>query len=224
MDKKSKSNGGVGFNDYLIMPVQRIPRYNLLLKELIKHTHETHKDYKNLQKALEGTMNVSEFMDSKMQEELNRRKLFKINNRMIFKDPNEKQNFILPHRKFVMDGYLTIIPPGCYNEEKKGWKKWYFILFTDMILYCEANNGIESEKYILGEQIPLQTVPVPWVRDIKHDNIFQLIAKDCTLTLQAEDEENKNKWVKGIENVIKNLIEKKPEMQGLYFFNSFIKN
>src|SRR5690606_21047936 len=147
--KKSRANGGVGFSDYLIMPVQRIPRYNLLLKELIKHTHESHKDFKNLQKALEGTISISEFMNSKMEEENNRKKLFQISNRLKFKDLSEKK-IILPHRRFVMEGYLTIIPHGGYNEEKKGWKRWFFFLFTDILLYCEADNGIDSEKYILG--------------------------------------------------------------------------
>jgi hypothetical protein len=35
----------------LIMPVQRIPRYELLLRELIKCTNEMHVDWANLQKA-----------------------------------------------------------------------------------------------------------------------------------------------------------------------------
>ncbi len=36
----------------LVMPVQRMPRYKLLLTDLLKHTAESHPDYKNLQDAL----------------------------------------------------------------------------------------------------------------------------------------------------------------------------
>ncbi len=36
----------------LITPIQRIPRYNLLLKDLIKHTSDTHPDYQNLKASL----------------------------------------------------------------------------------------------------------------------------------------------------------------------------
>jgi hypothetical protein len=36
---------------YLIMPVQRIPRYQLLLRDLLKHTEKDHNDYESLQKV-----------------------------------------------------------------------------------------------------------------------------------------------------------------------------
>lgn len=36
---------------YLILPVQRIPRYQLLLADLVKHTSPEHVDYRNLVSA-----------------------------------------------------------------------------------------------------------------------------------------------------------------------------
>ena len=36
---------------YLILPVQRIPRYNMLLRDLVKQTEESHPDYENLSKV-----------------------------------------------------------------------------------------------------------------------------------------------------------------------------
>jgi len=45
----------------LITPVQRLPRYRMLLIELTKHTPEDHRDYENLQNALR---NVSECAQS----------------------------------------------------------------------------------------------------------------------------------------------------------------
>jgi hypothetical protein len=38
--------------DFLIMPVQRIPRYSLLLKELVKVTSADHPDYAGSKKSL----------------------------------------------------------------------------------------------------------------------------------------------------------------------------
>eukprot|EP00041_Stephanoeca_diplocostata_P037736 m.1441789 g.1441789 ORF g.1441789 m.1441789 type:complete len:80 (+) comp25095_c0_seq4:2359-2598(+) len=34
--------------DHMITPIQRIPRYILLLSDLMKHTHETHPDHQLL--------------------------------------------------------------------------------------------------------------------------------------------------------------------------------
>ncbi len=49
--KESDTKNELG--SYLIMPVQRIPRYELLLKTLIGYTPEDHIDYFNLNQALQ---------------------------------------------------------------------------------------------------------------------------------------------------------------------------
>lgn len=39
-------------DNYLIQPVQRIPKYVLLFKDLLKNTNLEHPDYKNIEKIL----------------------------------------------------------------------------------------------------------------------------------------------------------------------------
>ena len=48
------------------MPVQRIPRYQLLLKELQKRTPEDHPDYPFIEKALDCIVVVAKECDSAM--------------------------------------------------------------------------------------------------------------------------------------------------------------
>ena len=45
---------GLDLRAYLIQPVQRVPRYRLLLIELLKHTRESHPDWVDLKAALEN--------------------------------------------------------------------------------------------------------------------------------------------------------------------------
>ena len=45
---------GRSLSSLLIMPVQRVPRYNLLLNELLKNTDEDHEDYTLIKEALDG--------------------------------------------------------------------------------------------------------------------------------------------------------------------------
>jgi len=49
----------------LIMPVQRIPRYVLLLKALIDHTHKDDPDMNNLQSAYKKMMDVADEINTK---------------------------------------------------------------------------------------------------------------------------------------------------------------
>lgn len=46
------------------MPVQRIPRYSLLLQDLLNHTWRDHPDYTNIEKALEATKKVATHVNS----------------------------------------------------------------------------------------------------------------------------------------------------------------
>src|SRR5690606_30765178 len=48
---------------YLIMPVQRIPRYILLLNSLISHTDDEHPDKENLIKAIVICKNVADHIN-----------------------------------------------------------------------------------------------------------------------------------------------------------------
>lgn len=49
---KMKVESNVNFEGLLIMPVQRIPRYSLLLQDLLKNTPEDHPDHQNLKMQL----------------------------------------------------------------------------------------------------------------------------------------------------------------------------
>eukprot|EP01083_Nonionella_stella_P228800 810557_1 len=50
---KQKRKEKKPLTNYLILPVQRVPRYILLLTDLKKHTKPTDRDYKNIESALE---------------------------------------------------------------------------------------------------------------------------------------------------------------------------
>ncbi|KAJ2963121.1 hypothetical protein NQZ79_g1770 [Umbelopsis isabellina] len=49
---RKKETNRMGLTDYMIIPIQRVTRYSLLLKDLKKHTPTSHPDYNNIDKAL----------------------------------------------------------------------------------------------------------------------------------------------------------------------------
>lgn len=68
--KLRDSEGKLSLDDLLIKPVQRIPRYVLFIKDLLKHTGPSHPDHAPLQKALgELTMLAERFNDRERERE-----------------------------------------------------------------------------------------------------------------------------------------------------------
>lgn len=67
-------------NSMLVMPVQRLPKYVLLFKDLVKHTEETHPDHANLKKCLEMFIKINEENNQKMNDYLKNFKIFELQN------------------------------------------------------------------------------------------------------------------------------------------------
>ena len=91
---------------YLIMPIQRIPRYVMLLSDLLKHTDPSHPDYKQLEQAVTKVEGVARYINEKKREDENMKRLLVINKSIegTFEDP-----LVQPHRKFVREGALELV-------------------------------------------------------------------------------------------------------------------
>lgn len=114
----------------LITPIQRIPRYQLLLKDLLKHTWEDHPDHVNLTKALGLITDTANYVNQKKMEAENIQKCMAIQATLSGKG---LESLIDPHRRFVREGSLKEV-----NDKGKLKQKWY-ILFNDILVHCEMS-------------------------------------------------------------------------------------
>lgn len=65
-------------NSFMVMPVQRLPKYILLFKDLLKHTEENHPDYDDLKKCLKQFTEINEENNKGMHSYLKNMKLFEL--------------------------------------------------------------------------------------------------------------------------------------------------
>ena len=59
---------GLGLDSLLIEPIQRLPRYKLILTEIVKYTEQNHKDYNNLKQALDSVLETTTLINERMKE------------------------------------------------------------------------------------------------------------------------------------------------------------
>jgi hypothetical protein len=112
---------------FLVMPVQRIPRYRMLLQELQKRTPENHIDYAAIDVALNEVNKVALYVnESKRKEE---------NNVIVFhvQDLLGSRFQILAHRHYIRRSCMAVkcdkIP-----HLKNGTTQFDVFLFNDMIM------------------------------------------------------------------------------------------
>eukprot|EP00011_Vannellida_sp_DIVA3-517-6-12_P004434 CAMPEP_0114607680 /NCGR_PEP_ID=MMETSP0168-20121206/2190_1 /TAXON_ID=95228 ORGANISM="Vannella sp., Strain DIVA3 517/6/12" /NCGR_SAMPLE_ID=MMETSP0168 /ASSEMBLY_ACC=CAM_ASM_000044 /LENGTH=865 /DNA_ID=CAMNT_0001818559 /DNA_START=41 /DNA_END=2635 /DNA_ORIENTATION=+ len=108
------------FESYLIMPVQRIPRYEMLLKDLHKNTGVDHPDYEKLGSAYQQIKEVALYVNEQKRDFENLMRVSEIE-----KSITEDISLCEPHRRVVKELELLGLPQ---EEARK------IILFNDVLV------------------------------------------------------------------------------------------
>ena len=84
---------------FLVQPVQRVPRYILLLRELLKHTPSDHPDHAGLVQALERAQRVAELLNTRRRQGENASEYARL--RGVVTGLPRDTPFCVPHRRLV---------------------------------------------------------------------------------------------------------------------------
>lgn len=130
LDTASREHKGkLTLDALLIMPVQRIPRYELLIKELLKHTDTKHSDYQLLITAQNQIHELALKIDAVDEESKQLEKtLNKIREIESLIERSREIELASPDRYFIRYDFVTI--PGGLGTKKERC----LFLFSDLLL------------------------------------------------------------------------------------------
>lgn len=134
----------IGLESLLIMPIQRIPRYKLLLQELLKVTPTFHKDYEGLCEA--------HVLVSKVATQINEDLLIQQNHESIRRLESQFIDTILffhPNRRLIRQG-------ECIRKSCNGDRKYHFFLFNDLIGYATIVKKSNTKQYKFVRSIEIR--------------------------------------------------------------------
>ncbi|OHT04122.1 Kelch motif family protein [Tritrichomonas foetus] len=129
--QNSSYANGLAFDSVLIIPVQRGPRYQLLLREVLKFTPETHPDYTVLSEALELTKDTLKKLEQDVSLVERRQKMVQLENWF-----SNKVTIFQPNRLYINTFFIEIKS-----------KKYVFILFSDEFWMAKIN----GDKLVLDK-------------------------------------------------------------------------
>ncbi|XP_071043623.1 rho guanine nucleotide exchange factor 17 isoform X3 [Parasteatoda tepidariorum] len=163
--------GKLALDALLIMPVQRIPRYELLLKELLKHTNMEHSDYNLLVQAQkevhELALKINRVEREAFQQEIIQQKVREIEQYI-----EGVIDLVQPDREFIRHDTVTI--PGSLGTKKERC----LFLFSDLMLITTIKkktirkpstaalsssqnaNVLEMNKYKYLTRFPLDSMDI----------------------------------------------------------------
>lgn len=191
---------GESLPSLLITPIQRIPRYKLLLREVVKNTPPDHTDYNNLCKALESIGEIATHINEELRATEKRRLLLRIQEEFL-----PKEDLITPSRVFIRKGEMTKV---C----RRSMRVFVFYLFNDLLIYAE---GIRW-KYKIHRRLPIdKSFKIEDAPDTDtYKNTFKIVSREKSFFVYFETEREKQSWMKDIQTAVderKKLIQNQEE-------------
>ncbi|KRZ87942.1 Telomere length regulation protein TEL2 -like protein, partial [Trichinella sp. T8] len=178
----------------LITPIQRIPRYKLLLEQILKLLDNSSRQHLQISKLVQQIGALAETVDSCIEEFENSAKIIAVQNMLDGCAPK----LVMPGRKLLKEGLLNKM-----SSSNSGFRHRMFWLFTDIILYAKPAMK-KKNRYQCCCILPLRHC---MIERILGRSMFRLICKDEVLLLHAEQYSVMDEWVVAIENAIRYLLE-----------------
>lgn len=198
LKKKSHDLEHRGLEDFLIRPVQRIPRYFLLLQDLVNHTSTDHPDFANLALAAQKVQAVAEYMNEKKREAENIMKVTEIQEMI----EGECEPLAQPHRRFVKESQLQEVTNGTARKHPV-----VVFLFNDLMVVTRSQGSsflsrskvprlqfTASYKLVGSMVTALDDTP-----GFQNVFVFSRNVSKRSITFLASSKELKDEWVASIE-------------------------
>uniref|UniRef100_A0A8C3GDY2 Phosphatidylinositol-3,4,5-trisphosphate dependent Rac exchange factor 2 n=1 Tax=Cairina moschata TaxID=8855 RepID=A0A8C3GDY2_CAIMO len=200
-----RKNTDVPLEGYLVTPIQRICKYPLLLKELLKRTPRKHSDYAALMEALQAMKAVcSNINEAKRQME----KLEFLEEWQSHVEGWEGSNITDTCTEMLRSGLLLKISAGNIQER-------IFFLFDNLLVYCKKKRlknskaSTDGHRYLFRGRINTEVMEVENVDDGTADyhssghtviNGWKIhnTAKNKWFVCMAKTPEEKQEWLEAI--------------------------
>ncbi|XP_073258737.1 intersectin-1-like [Porites lutea] len=216
---------GLPLSSYLLKPLQRICKYPLLIREILKYTPENHFDRVNLETALEKAEELCQQVNEGVRNQENTDhlewlqahvNLESIGERLFF---NSTTNCLGP-RKLLHSGTLWKVKSG---KELKAF------LFNDFLMLTRPQSsitgslskkiGFESNEQdvmysIYRKPIILNEVIVKRTQEMNTEEyVFHISHIDQTYSFRTETKTERNRWMEFIEKASETYIETERELR-----------
>jgi hypothetical protein len=187
---KSQSRANEPLESLLLMPVQRIPRYVLLLREVLKHNDSIGAVRDQLEDAIILIEVAAKKLDQGVDDIQRRIKLIDIQLQL---QPSPTLSLITPNRRMVLDGRIKM------QVKKKGWLVHYVGLVAPDLLIYGIEDGINYRNFVI-------TIISSVSSDENDDSIFHVSTKTSTsssststvITFQTDSKAKAGQWIESL--------------------------
>ncbi|ELR48329.1 FYVE, RhoGEF and PH domain-containing protein 2 [Bos mutus] len=198
--QSSEASASLTLQHHMLEPVQRIPRYELLLKEYVQKLPGQAPDLADAQKALDMIFSAAQHSNAAITEMERLQELWDVYQRLGLED-----DIVDPSNTLLREGPVLKI-----SFRRSGPMERYLFLFNNMLLYCVPRVIQVGAHFQVRTRIDVAGMKVRELTDAEFPHSFLVSGKQRTLELRARSQEEMISWLQACQAAI-DQIEKRNE-------------
>ncbi|XP_012581439.1 PREDICTED: FYVE, RhoGEF and PH domain-containing protein 3 [Condylura cristata] len=184
--------GNLTLQHHMLEPVQRVPRYELLLKDYLKRLPANARDRKDAERSLELISTAANHSNTAIRKMEKMHKLLEVYERL-----GGEEDIVNPANELIKEGHILKLSAKNGTAQDR-----HLFLFNSMILYCVPKLRLMGQKFSVREKMDIAGLQVQDMVKRNAAHTFVITGKKRSLELQTRTEEEKKDWIQVIEATI----------------------
>ncbi|XP_015256155.1 PREDICTED: rho guanine nucleotide exchange factor 4 isoform X1 [Cyprinodon variegatus] len=186
----------ISLDGFLLTPVQKICKYPLQLAELLKYTNPQHRDYQDVEAALDAMKNVARLINERKRRLENIDKIAQWQSSI---EDWEGEDVLVRSSELIFSGEMTKLS----QPQTKGQQRMFF-LFDHQMVYCKKDLLRRDILYYKG-RMDMDLMDVMDVEDGREKDFNISVKNGLKLRVRGSDEvhllctkkpEQKQRWIR----------------------------
>ncbi|XP_027406118.1 FYVE, RhoGEF and PH domain-containing protein 3 isoform X3 [Bos indicus x Bos taurus] len=190
--QKQELCGNLTLQHHMLEPVQRVPRYELLLKDYLKRLPEDAPDWKDAERSLELISTAANHSNAAIRKMEKMHKLLEVYERL-----GGEEDIVNPANELIKEGHIQKLSAKNGTTQDR-----HLFLFNSMILYCVPKLRLMGQKFSVREKMDISGLQVQDIVKSGAAHTFIITGKKRSLELQTRTEEEKKEWIQVIQATI----------------------
>ncbi|XP_043252940.1 FYVE, RhoGEF and PH domain-containing protein 4-like [Colletes gigas] len=192
----------LSLSHHMLSPIQRLPRYELLLKDYLKNLAKGNADYEDAKKALELVSTAANHTNDAMKKIDKFKKLLEIQESIY-----DTTDLVSATRELVKEGRIVKISARSGDHQER-----HLFLFSDLLLLCSIRL-IPGPLYRLRAKFMVENLQVMEGDNLETANTFYIRDEDKSVELYTHSAEEKAAWLDALCDTMQEIMRRKASLK-----------
>ncbi|XP_034933980.1 FYVE, RhoGEF and PH domain-containing protein 1-like [Chelonus insularis] len=192
----------LSLSHHMLSPIQRLPRYELLLKDYLKNLTEDNVDFEDTKKALELVSTAANHSNEEMKKIAKFKKLLEIQENIY--DPLD---LVSATRELIKEGRIVKISARSGDHQDR-----HLFLFSDILLLCSIRL-IPGPLYRLRAKFLIENLEVIEGDNLETANTFYLRDSNKNVELYTHSASEKAAWLDALFQTMQEIMRRKASLK-----------